>query len=78
MNSEAYNKLTKGERFIADWQLGHHGNFMKALRVAMDCADMENLSRLALGFPEEAQAYNRFSTQQGWWEDLAKKLEIPA
>lgn len=66
--------LTKGERFIVDWQYHMAGNFRKALVEAIARADHFNLARLALGFPEEVKAYQNFANKDGWWDRVLEKL----
>lgn len=68
------DSLTKGERFIIDWQYHMAGDFMTALVEAIARADMKNLEKLAEGFPEEVEAYINFSQIDGWWQALQKKV----
>jgi len=66
--------LDKGERFIVDWQYRLGGSFTTALAQAIAAADTKNLARLHLGFPDEVKAFVNFSTEDGWWENVQKKI----
>jgi len=70
------DNLTKGEIFIVKWQYGLHGSFKKALSDAIKQADVHNLHRLSLAFPDEVAAYSDFSNTDGWWEEVQKKAGI--
>ena len=76
MNDNVYNTLTKGEKFIHDWQYNILGDFKMALIKAITLSDQHNREKLRLGFPEEVKAYENYHTKQGWWDNLCKKLEI--
>ena len=67
-------ELTKGERFIVDWQYHLAGSFCTVLARAISAADTINLAKLALGFPEEVKAFVAFSTEEDWWPNLQKKV----
>jgi len=77
MNNENYTKLSKGEKFIADWQMCIQGGFKSSLLNSISKADENNRASLRLAFPEEVDAFMKFRTESGWWTALAKKLEIP-
>lgn len=69
----ALSDLTKGERFIFDWQYHLQGSFFAALAHAIAMADHINLAKLEKAFPDEVKAYFCFSTVDGWWEDVERK-----
>ena len=68
--------LTKGERFIVDWQFGIAGDFNASLIKAITSADIYNMDRLRKGFPDEVEAYENYTNTKGWWEDVRKKAGI--
>lgn len=67
------NNLNKGERFIYDWQYHMSGGFFGALADLLSRADDRNLSKLSEGFPDEVDAYIRYSREAGWWESVKQK-----
>ena len=68
-------ELTKGEKFIVDWQYGLGGSFKITLAQAISFADTINLAKLHLAFPEEVKAFTAFSTEENWWLNLQKKIK---
>lgn len=64
------HKLTKGEKFIYEWQFRMHGSFDSALAEALSIADGNNLKRLSKGFPEYAEAMDNFHHSTGWWDNV--------
>ena len=68
-------QLTKGEKFIYDWQYDLLGSFNKSLAEAISRADGYNFSKLRLGFPNETDAMWNFQNTENWWEDLEDKVE---
>jgi len=58
-----------GEQFIIRWQFGILGSFQQALIDVIKLADEENLSRLAIVFPREVDAFRAWSCG-----DLARRL----
>ena len=71
-----FEALTKGERFIVEWQYHLTGGFMTALADAIRRADGRNLARLAMGFPDEVEAYRNYTGVPGWWEEVQKRAGI--
>ena len=76
MNTDEYPKLTKGEKFIFDWQYKSMGGFKTALINAIRLSDSENRAKLRLGFPEEVDAFNNFTQTKGWWTALSKRMGV--
>lgn len=68
--------LTKGERFIVDWQYRMAGDFKTSLAHAIMLADETNLTKLASGFPDEVGAFLHYSREENWWPNLQKKIGI--
>ena len=66
-------QLTRGERFILEWQYRMHGGFFTALTDAICKADDGNLIKLGMGFPDEVDAYRKFSGEDGWWQEVQAK-----
>lgn len=64
------DKLTKGEQFIVEWQYRTLGSFQTSLAETMCRADDNNLNKLAKGFPEEVEAYQKYTKEVGWWENV--------
>jgi len=57
---------------LCDWQYGASGSFMTQIMNAISNADGHNRARIAIGFPEEVEAYNRFANESGYWPALEK------
>jgi len=74
MNHEFYHNLNMGERHLVDWQYGGLGGFFTALWDAIRRADGGNLDRLGKGFPEDVEAYRRYSGEAGYWERIRNGL----
>jgi hypothetical protein len=72
----AFPNFAPGERFILEWQYRMLGGFHTALVEAICRADDGNLARLRMGFPNEVDAYLRFSREPGWWPDLQARAVI--
>ena len=69
------NSLSKGERFVYDWQFDISGSFNKALAEAISRSENSNLYRLSLGFPEEVEAMIQFMRVDGWWDEVRNRGE---
>lgn len=76
MDAKEYAKSTDGERHLVDWQFGFGGDFNNALFQAISLADTGNKYRLGIGFPDEVEAFRRYSQENGYWESLRKRLKI--
>jgi len=59
-----------GEEHLYKWQHGMLGDFMKALFTAICRADGDNMQKLEKAFPEEVEAYRRFSEEAGYWDKI--------
>ena len=68
MNENGYDRYLKS-------QFGVTGDFYRTLFYAISCADEDNLNKLAMGFPEEVDAY-KIWTRIGSKELIAKCNEI--
>lgn len=73
-NWDVYRTLPVGEQRLCDWQFGRLSGFWTAVWKAIATADNSNLERLALAFPDEVEAYKRFSYEPGYWQGIQEKL----
>ncbi len=65
--------LTKGERFVFEWQYRMACDFTLLLAKTIDKADSFNREKLRLGYPEEVEAMINFYQTEGWWEKVQEK-----
>ncbi len=49
------------------------GSGMTALIDAIFALDINNRTKLAMGFPELVEVVNRYNFENGYWEDLVKR-----
>lgn len=68
--------INKGESNLLEWQYNTGGGFNDALFHAIATADGGNQSLIAKGFPQEVEAYKRFSGESGYFQNLVKKAGI--
>ncbi len=69
-------KLTKGERFVFEWQHRMAGGFAGMLALTIGKADSFNREKLRLGYPEEVEAMINFYETEGWCETVQKKANL--
>ena len=50
------------------------GSFMTNLFKTIMSADLENIRKLSLGFPNEVYVVHRYQNEDGYWQKLEKKL----
>jgi hypothetical protein len=55
------NLWTPGEKAVVKWQFRKFGHFFTALFGTMARADEENLTKLALGFPDEVAGFREWA-----------------
>jgi hypothetical protein len=53
---------------------GTSGSFMMNLFKTIMSADLENMRKLSLGFPNEVDVVHRYQNEEGYWQKLEKKL----
>lgn len=53
---------------------GTSGSFMTSLFKTIMSADMGNQVKLSLGFPNEVEVVRRYQNEDGYWQELQKKL----
>lgn len=54
---------------------GVSGSFRVNLFQTIFSADIENMKKLSLGFPNEVEVVFRYQNENGYWQELEKKLE---
>ena len=69
-----FEGLTPEEDWVAQWQYNHLGDFHGALFEAICRADERNLYLLSLGFPNEVSGYKTYANQEGWWQEVQRKI----
>ena len=67
--------MNAGEGRLCDYFANRSGSFFRALFDAALKADSFNLAKLALGFPEEADAVKRYQQEEGYWDRLNSEYE---
>lgn len=71
------NQLSKTEEKFIYYQKFHvAGSFTTSLFACIMKADISNLMKLSLGFPDEVDVVFKFKNQLGYWEDLEKRFEL--
>lgn len=68
--------LTKGERFIVEWQFNRLGSFYAGLAELIFRADPDNFEKLGQGFPEEALGMFLFKNNRDWWAKTCVKAGV--
>jgi hypothetical protein len=53
---------------------GTSGSFMTNLFKTIMSADLENMRKLSLGFPNEVEVVHRYQNEDGYWQTLQKRL----
>jgi hypothetical protein len=53
---------------------GTSGSFMTNLFKTIMSADMGNQIKLSLGFPNEVEVVRRYQNEDGYWQELQKKI----
>jgi hypothetical protein len=53
---------------------GTSGSFMTNLFKTIMSADLENMRKLSLGFPNEVEVVHRYQNENGYWQTLQKRL----
>jgi len=53
---------------------GTSGSFISNLFKTIMSADLENMRKLSLGFPNEVDVVHRYQNEEGYWQKLEKKL----
>lgn len=66
-------ELTASEKFIWEWMNVRLGGFKVALLSAIQEADIHNLEKLRLGFPDEVEGWVSYKQIPSWWPDVQRK-----
>ena len=53
---------------------GTSGSFISNLFKTIMSADLENMRKLSLGFPNEVDVVHRYQNEEGYWQKLEKKF----
>ena len=66
--------MEKTELEFVYFMRGTSGSFMSNLFQTIFSADLENMRKLSLGFPNEVDVVHRYQNEEGYWQKLEKKL----
>jgi len=66
--------MEKAELEFVYFMKGTSGSFMTNLFKTIMSADLENMRKLSLGFPNEVEVVHRYQNEEGYWQKLEKKL----
>lgn len=66
--------MEKAELEFVYFMRGTSGSFKSNLFQTILSADMENQIKLSLGFPNEVEIVRRYQNENGYWQELEKKL----
>jgi hypothetical protein len=66
--------MEKTELEFVYFMKGTSGSFMTNLFKTIMSADMGNQVKLSLGFPNEVEVVRRYQNEDGYWQELQKKL----
>ena len=67
--------MEKAELEFVYFMRGTSGSFKSNLFQTIFSADMENKLKLSLGFPNEVEIVRRYQNEDGYWQELQKRLE---
>jgi len=67
--------MEKAELEFVYFMKGTSGSFMTNLFKTIMSADIQNQMKLSLGFPNEVEVVRRYQNEEGYWQELQKKLE---
>ncbi len=65
--------LNHAEKFVWAWRRGRMSDFRRALIHLIQRADVQNLEKLRLGFPDEVEGYVSYRLIPGWWDDIERR-----
>ncbi len=60
-----------------EWQRGRQSDFKRALIHLITRADVQNLEKLRLGFPDEVEGFVSYKTLDYWWPELEARMDEP-
>ena len=64
--------MEKAELEFVYFMKGTSGSFMTNLFKTIMSADLENMRKLSLGFPNEVEVVHRYQNEEGYWQKLEK------
>jgi hypothetical protein len=67
--------MEKTELEFVYFMRGASGSFMTNLFQTIFSADMGNREKLSFAFPNEVKVVHRYQNEDGYWEELQKRLE---
>jgi hypothetical protein len=67
--------MEKAELEFVYFMRGTSGSFKSNLFQTIFSADMGNQLKLSLGFPYEVEIVRRYQNEDGYWQELQKRLE---
>ena len=65
--------LTPAEEFIWKWRNEQLSGFRWSLLNTIQQADIHNLEKLRLGFPDEVEGWVSYKWITGWWDEVEQK-----
>jgi hypothetical protein len=66
--------MEKAELEFVYFMKGTSGSFMTNLFKTIMSADLENMRKLSLGFPNEVDVVHRYQNEEGYWQQLQEKI----
>jgi len=72
--AEKEKEVTRWERELLFYIRGSAGGFYTKLVDAFLNADGVNTARLLNAFPDELTPVHRYRTEEGYWENLQKRI----
>jgi hypothetical protein len=66
--------MEKAELEFVYFMRGTSGSFKSNLFQTIFSADLDNMRKLSLGFPNEVEVVHRYQNEEGYWQELLKKL----
>ena len=67
--------MEKTELEFVYFMKGTSGSFMTNLFKTIMSADLENMRKLSLGFPNEVDVVHRYQNEEGYWQQLQEKIK---
>jgi hypothetical protein len=66
--------MKKAESEFMFFMKGMAGSFTSNLFKTIMSADISNQMKLSLAFPDEVEVVKKYQTEDGYWQELQKKL----
>jgi len=68
--------LTEAERDLYEWNNGMSSSFKTHLMNAISVADIGNMAKLAMAFPDHVRVFKSFKSKNGWWDALIDRIQV--